>query len=215
MTSKVLFLRVGKIEEVSNLNKTITSAINKKNISSSYLTKIGFSDDEQANKKYHGGENKAVLFFSTTTYEKIQQELNTILDYETTSLLGENILVKELNEENVCVGDVYKLGEAIIQVTQPREPCNSLSINSNNPNMLKCVYENGYTGWYAKVLEEGDLKVSDEISLINRVHPKLTISYLNKVIKEPKKFPAEIESIKECSELGTPFKEEILKRFNK
>lgn len=209
MVSKIKYLRVGKIEK---LNDKQSSAINKKNVDSSYLTKVGFEDDEQANRKYHGGENKAVLFFSTKTYKKIEEILDISLEYEKSSLLGENILVDDFIEDDICVGDIFKLGEAIIQVTQPREPCNTLSLNTNQKDMLKTIYENGFTGWYVKVLEEGIVKKGDEIILEKRIYPNLSIKVLNDVIKNSKTNSFTQESIS-CEVLGKPFKEEIIRRL--
>lgn len=208
--AEVLFLRVGKIEK---LNDNLLSAINKTNIKSSYLSNLGFKEDEQFDKKHHGGENKALLFFSLLTYQKIEKILDIKLDYEKFSPLGENILVSNIDENDICIGDILKLGEAKVQVTQPREPCKKLSLNSGHKDMLKTVYENGFTGWYAKVLENGIVKSSDGIELLQRDYPNLTISKLNQAMLNPKK---SIDFIKEsisCEVLGKPFKEALANKL--
>ena len=203
--SIILSLKVGKIVE----NDEIKSAIKKSPIKESYLTKVGFKDDEQADKKYHGGENKAVLFFSLLTYKKLESKLNISLEYEEISPLGENLLVSKITEDDVCVGDILKLGEAIVQVTQPREPCNKLNINTQNKQMLKTVLKNGYTGWYAKVLKEGIVKQGDSVELQNRAYPNLTISNLNKAMRIPNE-KLILEAIS-CEVLGKPFREALEK----
>jgi len=209
--AKVISLKVGKIQEIDFDKKLVKTAIKKIAIKESYLSKLGFNEDEQYDKRYHGGENKAVLFFSILTYEKINNKLDINLSYEKSSPLGENILVSNITEDDICVGDILKLGEAIVQVTQPREPCNKLSLNTQNKNMLKTVYQNGYTGWYAKVLEEGLVKSSDNIELISRVHPNLTISDMNKSIINPKDNKSLILEAISCEVLGKPFKEALEK----
>ena len=205
--SIILSLKVGKIVE----NDEIKSAIKKSPIKESYLTKVGFRDDEQADKKYHGGENKAVLFFSLLTYKKLESKLNISLEYEEISPLGENLLVSKITEDDVCVGDILKLGEAIVQVTQPREPCNKLNINTQNKQMLKTVLKNGYTGWYAKVLKEGIVKQGDSVELQNRAYPNLTISNLNKAMRTPKEDEKLILEAISCEILGKPFREALEK----
>jgi MOSC domain-containing protein YiiM len=189
------------------------SAINKTIVDESYLTDIGFKGDDQFNKKYHGGQNKAVLFYSSLTYEKINNILNINLDYKDISPLGENILVSDITENDICVGDILKLGEAVVQVTQPREPCNVLSINTKTKEMLKTIIKYGYTGWYAKVLEEGIVKQTDNIELVERTFPNLTIAKLNEAKANPKDNLDFIQEAITCEVLGAPFREELAKHL--
>jgi MOSC domain-containing protein YiiM len=189
------------------------SAINKTIVDESYLTDIGFKGDDQFNKKYHGGQNKAVLFYSSLTYEKINNILNINLDYKDISPLGENILVSDITEDDICVGDILKLGKAVVQVTQPREPCNVLSINTKTKEMLKTIIKYGYTGWYAKVLEEGIVKQTDNIELVERTFPNLTIAKLNEAKANPKDNLDFIQESITCEVLGAPFREELAKHL--
>ncbi|WP_419768970.1 MOSC domain-containing protein [Arcobacter sp.] len=211
--SKIISLKVGKAKELINKEKIMQSAINKTTVEESYLTDIGFKGDDQFNKKYHGGPNKAVLFYSSLTYKKVNEVLNINLDYKDISPLGENLLVSDITEDDICVGDILKLGEAIVQVTQPREPCNVLSINTKNKEMLKTVMKYGYTGWYAKVLEEGIVKQTDNVELVERLFPNLTISKLNKAKSNPKDNLDFIQESISCEVLGAPFKEALAKHL--
>jgi MOSC domain-containing protein YiiM len=211
--SKIISLKVGKAKELKNKEKVMQSAINKTTVDEAYLTDIGFNGDDQFNKKYHGGPNKAVLFYSSLTYEKVNEVLNINLDYKEISPLGENILVSDIAENDICVGDILKLGEAIVQVTQPREPCNVLSINTKNKEMLKTVMKYGYTGWYAKVLEEGVVKQTDNVELVERLFPNLTILKLNKAKSNPKDNLDFIQESISCEVLGAPFKEALAKHL--
>jgi MOSC domain-containing protein YiiM len=211
--SKIISLKVGKAKELINKEKVIQSAINKTIVEEVYLTDIGFKGDDQANKKYHGGPNKAVLFYSSLTYEKINNILNINLDYKDISPLGENILVSNIIEDDICVGDILKLGEAVVQVTQPREPCNVLSINTKTKEMLKTIIKYGYTGWYAKVLEEGVVKQTDNVELVERIFPNLTIAKLNEAKANPKDNLDFIQEAITCEVLGAPFKEVLEKHL--
>lgn len=209
--AKIISLKVGKAKELINKDKVMQSAINKTIVEESYLTTIGFKGDDQANKKYHGGANKAVLFFSSLTYDKINALLNINLDYKEISPLGENILVSDVIEDDICIGDILKIGKAVVQVTQPREPCNVLSINTKNKEMLKTVIKHGLTGWYSKVIEEGVVKQSDSVELVERRFPNLTIAKLNEAKINPKDNLELIKEAVSCEVLGKPFKEALEK----
>ncbi|WP_419764681.1 MAG: MOSC domain-containing protein [Arcobacter sp.] len=211
--AKILSLKVGKILKTETENKEFISAIKKSPVKESYLTTLGFKDDEQADKKHHGGENKAVLFYSSLSYQKLNTFLGINLDYENISPLGENILVADIDEDSVCVGDILKIGEAIVQVTQPREPCKKLNINTQNNQMLKTVIKYGYTGWYAKVIEEGVVKQTNSVELVKRLFPNLTISKLNEAKLNPKENLDFIHEAVSCEVLGRPFKEALEKHL--
>jgi MOSC domain-containing protein YiiM len=211
--AKILSLKVGKIDELKNNEKVQKSAIKKTPIKESYLSKLGFIDDEQADKRYHGGENKAVLFFPLDTYKKIETKLNISFEYDNISPLGENLLVSDICEDDICVGDILKIGMARVQVTQPREPCNKLNINTQNKQMLKTILKYGYTGWYAKVLQEGIVNQSDSVELIERIYPNLTISKLNRAMINPKYDEKLTLEALCCEVLGEPFKQALKKAF--
>lgn len=211
--SKIVSLKVGKIEKLSFNEKVVKTAINKKVVKSSYLTKLGFEDDEQFDKRFHGGENKAVLFFSEISYKKIEKILDIDLNYLDSSPLGENILLDKVGEEDICIGDIFKIGEAIVQVTQPREPCNKLNLNTNEKKMLKTVHQNGFTGWYAKVIEEGIVNSDDSIELIKRSYENLNISSLNKAVLNAFENEKIIKEGIDCEVLGKPFKEVLIRLY--
>ncbi len=211
--SKILSLKIGKGKELKNKEKVIQSAINKTTVEEAYLTDIGFKGDDQVHKEYHGGPNKAILFYSSLTYDKVNEVLNINLDYKDISPLGENLLVSDITEDDICVGDILKLGVAVVQVTQPREPCNVLNINTKTKEMLKTVIKYGYTGWYAKVLEEGIVKQTDSVELVERIYPNLTIKKLNEAKANPKENLDFIQEAVSCEVLGTPFKKALEKHL--
>ena len=211
--SQILSLKVGKGQALEAKEKIIQSAINKTVVKEAYLTTLGFKGDDQVNKKYHGGPNKAVLFYASLTYEKINDFLKIDLEYKEISPLGENLLVSEITEDDICVGDILKIGEAVVQVTQPREPCKVLNINTNTKEMLKTIIKYGYTGWYAKVIEEGIVKENDRVEILERTYCNLTISKLNEAKANPKDNIDFIKEAVSCDVLGAPFKEALKKHL--
>lgn len=213
---KIRYLKVGKVstEILKNENRRESlSGIKKYPVLNAKLTKLGFIGDEQGDILHHGGENKAVMFFSSITYNKINALKNSNFTFDGISHFGENILISHAYEENVCVGDVILINDTIIEITQPRQPCWKLSVNTQINNMTTSLYENGFTGWYGRVLEEGIIFQDDVVLLRERPFPDLTISMLNQLIINPTINPTLVEKALSCESLGKAFKTSLEKRY--
>lgn len=214
--AKVSYLKVAKVpkEKLKRQDKTEeNSAIKKHPVLSARLTKLGFVGDEQGDTLHHGGENKAVLFFSSITYSKINSLKNTDFEFDSVSYFGENILISHISEEDVCVGDIWQINDTLVQITQPRQPCWKLSANTNISSMTKSMYEQGLTGWYAKVLQEGTISQDDIVVLKKREFSKLTIRLLNQLMIDPSTNPDLVQSALLCESLGKAFKTSLEKRY--
>lgn len=210
----VLFLKVAKVQKQKRLtsDKEFESGIRKAPIQSAHLTKTGFIGDEQADMLHHGGETKAVLFLSTKTYQKLNELSGNDFNYDNIAHYGENIVVDNIDEADICVGDILKVGNATVEVSQPRQPCWKLSANTSVKPMTSIIFNNGLTGWYARVLEEGEVSQDDEVSLIKRAYPALTIKALNQVIVDPhSNRDVTIEAIN-CAILGEQFQASLANR---
>lgn len=218
INTPILLLKVGQIKDYKKdniLKKEFVTAIKKLPIENSYLTKVGFEDDNQADKIHHGGIDKAVLFMSKTTYNKIQTQAKKEVDYALGDALGENIVVDAIDENDICVGDVFKLGNATIEVSQPREPCWKLSASTAIKEMTNIILKNGYTGWYVRVLEEGQVKINDSLILIKRDYPELSIIKLNQLLNNPLNDEVLTKSALNCEKLSLAFKESLKKKYDK
>ena len=84
-------------------------------------------------------------------------------------------MVSGLHEDNVCIGDRYKIGTTLLEVSQPRKPCERLSHNTKNENTREVISQSGWTGWYVRVIEEGEIHQGDELILQHRPYPEWTI----------------------------------------
>ncbi|RXJ90827.1 MOSC domain-containing protein [Arcobacter sp. CECT 8983] len=213
--AKVLFIKVGKVTTTKLENqkrKELVSGIKKYPVEKAYLSKTGFLEDEQADLNHHGGENKALFLFSNLTYKKINKDCNTNYKIDEVSHFGENIVLSNISEEDVCIGDIYKIGETIIQITQPRQPCWKLSANTNKKEMTKFIFNSGLTGWYAKVIKEGVISKNDMFELIERVEDDLTISILNKLMLNVDIDISLAKKAIESKYLGKPFQDSLKKR---
>ena len=126
---------------------------------------------------------------------------------------GENLILSNICEEDICIGDILKIGQTKVQITQPRQPCWKLSANTNEQDMTKIIFDNGLTGWYAKVLEEGFICQNDEVILEKRINPTLNINILNQLIINPMLDEALTFEALKCEELGKAFFESLSKRY--
>ncbi|AXX86970.1 MOSC domain-containing protein [Malaciobacter marinus] len=213
--AQILFIKVGKVTTTKLENqkrKELISGIKKYPVQKAYLKRTGFLEDEQADLNHHGGENKALFLFASSSYEKINKQCNTNYKIDEVSHFGENVVLSNINEDDICIGDVYKIGETIIQITQPRQPCWKLSANTNKKEMTKFIFESGLTGWYAKVIKEGVIRKNDMFELIQRVEEKLNISILNKLIVNPSIDIGLAKKAIESKYLGKAFQNSLNKR---
>ncbi len=122
--------------------------------------------DRQADLRVHGGPNRAVLIYGAGHYRLWAAELGRVLPFGS---FGENFTVTGFDEEHAHLGDIYAVGgEAIVQLTQPRGPCYKLQYRTEVPDMIDRVLDNGRGGIYARVLQEGMVKVGDPLQLLVR-----------------------------------------------
>ena len=138
-----------------------------------YLGKDIVKDDEVTDRKHHGGEFKACYLFSEKHYA-YWKKLYPKLDWNW-GMFGENLTVSDLDETQIQIGNIYKIGEALVQVTQPREPCFKFGIKFGSQEVLKQFIEHGFPGTYVRVLEEGFVKIGDTFNLIKEAKNGLTI----------------------------------------
>ncbi|MFT4611627.1 MAG: MOSC domain-containing protein YiiM [Glaciecola sp.] len=138
-----------------------------------YLGNETVKDDEVSDRKHHGGEFKACYLFSADHYPYWKNRYPH-LEW-TYGMLGENLTVEGLNEKKLLIGDIYKVGNTLIQITQPREPCYKFSMKFDSNTVLKEFIEHGYPGTYVRVLEEGTVSVGDTFTLVKKATNSISI----------------------------------------
>ena len=116
------------------------------------LGRLGFEHDGVGDLKHHGGEDKAVCVYSLEHYPYWEDVLGIKLP---AAAFGENLTVSDLREDDICIGDVFELGTALLQVSQPRQPCRTLAARYGRDDLVKLVADSGRTGFYFRVLKEG------------------------------------------------------------
>ena len=123
-------------------------------------------EDEQANKRLHGGPEKVLHQFNPTNYLTLRKHFPE--GEFSLGSIGENISVEGMDDATVYIGDIWKFGEVELQVSAPRAPCNKISQRFEVPNLDRFVGERGITGWYYRVIKTGTISVGDEVTLLHR-----------------------------------------------
>ncbi len=145
-----------------------------------WLGRTNLIGDGQADLVNHGGLDKAVCVYPAAHYPDWREELKRP-DF-TYGAFGENISLGELTERQVCLGDTFAIGEANVQVSQPRQPCWKLSRRWRIANLATRVQSSGRTGWYFRVLDEGEIELHQSVQLLDRPCPEWPVIRVHAVI---------------------------------
>lgn len=139
------------------------------------LSAEGLEGDQHGDRRVHGGPEKAVHHYPNEHYAAWVAELGDLPVLAAPGGFGENISTSGLTEEQVAVGDIFRLGTALVQVSQGRQPCWKLSRRFGVSDMARRVQDSGRTGWYYRVLQPGRVAPDDRIELIDRPAPHWTL----------------------------------------
>ena len=204
---------------------TWTSAIHKSPVDGAvWLGSEGLAGDAQADRRVHGGADKAVNVYASEHYAFWEAE--GLSDGQPVDVpggrareeltrwgaFGENFTVSGLVEIDVCIGDVFAVGDAEVQVTQPRQPCWKLARRWATRDMVLRVQRTGYSGWYFRVLREGDVRAGDAIARVSRPHPEWTVAAANDVMHHRKHDLEAARLLAACPALSASWKATLATR---
>jgi MOSC domain-containing protein YiiM len=145
-----------------------------------FVSKTNLAGDGQADLKNHGGIDKAVLAYSAENYPKWRDELGKPdLPF---GAFGENLTISGMTEGLVCIGDIFRVGEVIFEVSQPRQPCWKLARRWRMHELTGLVVRNGRSGWYLRVMEEGQIEAGMPVELLERPNSEWTIARANEIL---------------------------------
>ena len=172
---KIISTNIAKPTTIIWNGKEVTTGIYKMPTNKPiYLGKEVVRNDEVSDKRVHGGEFKACYLFSENQYA-YWKNLYPNLDWNY-GMFGENLTVENLDETNLFIGDIYKIGEALVQITQPREPCFKFGVKFGTQHILKQFISHGFPGTYVRVLKEGFVTNGDVLKLTEKAENSLSIS---------------------------------------
>lgn len=137
---------------------------------------LGLQGDVQADLSVHGGLEKAVYGYGIANYDLWKAEFPQHAAKFVPGGVGENLAIAGQTEETVHIGDIISVGSAILQVSQPRQPCYKFALHFEDKHLPRAMGQNGRSGWYYRVLQPGTLSAGDEIYLIERPNPTWSMS---------------------------------------
>lgn len=186
MDYSITAICTGKIETLHYDHTPLKSAMNKVPLQhETWLSRLGFEGDEQ---EYHGhgGPNKAVCLYSTDHYAMWEDVISPIPPY---AFFGENISVDGIDETELYFGNQYQLGEAIIEVSEIREPCRKIQQKYQYNGIMKRMMKTGKTGCYFRVIQEGKVAPDSRLKLLKMapVDTRLSVQALNDLYYNDKK----------------------------
>lgn len=179
---------IGRPQLVQYRGETYSTAINRQPTDRPIAAGIeGLADDRVSNRNVHGGPDKAICCYPHEHYAFLAERLGRSVDIPA---CGENFTTAGLLETNVRVGDTFRVGSSVVQVTQPRQPCAKLARKHDEPRLIGWMNDTGFCGFYLRVIEPGTITRGDAINCVERAEGSLTIAELIALRVAPKSNPA-------------------------
>ena len=182
--ARLLSLNVGLPREVAWQGRTVRTAIWKEPVQGRRMARrLNIDGDGQGDLEGHGGEHRAVFVYQIESYRYWQSELGRT-DF-TFGQFGDNFTVEGLPDDEVCIGDRYRVGDALFEVTQPRVTCYRVGIRMDEPQMAALLVSHDRPGFYFRVLEEGEIEAGEEILCVAQGPERMTVAEVNALLYKP------------------------------
>ncbi|MFC7364666.1 MULTISPECIES: MOSC domain-containing protein [Bhargavaea] len=207
---KMVYFSTGKPKTIKlDGGKEMVSGIAKERTEEAYLSRDGFKGDGVADTRHHGGRDRAVCIYPHEHYAFWEREFGVTLP---ASAFGENLTVTGMTEGDVHIGDIYRVGEALIQVTQSRVPCSTISRRLGIPKILPRIIDTGFTGYLCRVIEEGMVRHDSDVRRIH-IHPAgITVQEANDAYFRKYSDRTAVERVLSVRELALKWREGLEKR---
>ena len=176
-----------------------------------WLGRCNLAGDGQADLENHGGPDKAVNAYPAEHYSRWRP----VLDCGEIEFggFGENFTTEGLLEGEVCIGDVFALASAMVQISQPRQPCWKLARRWRKKEFAMLVETSGFTGWYFRVLQEGFVEQQTPIRLLGRPYPEWTVTRANQIMHDSGEEREAMRKLAACPALSRSWQATLEKRI--
>jgi MOSC domain-containing protein YiiM len=182
--ARLLSVNIGLPQYVSWQGEKVFTSVWKAPVQGSVMVRrLNVDGDGQGDLSGHGGEHRAVLVYQKDSYEYWEQQLGRS-DFSF-GQFGENFTVEGLPDSEVCIGDRYRIGDALFEVTQPRVTCYRVGIRMDEPQMAALLVSHHRPGFYMRVLEEGEVGSGDEIVKIADGPERITVAEIDALLYLP------------------------------
>ncbi|UPJ61397.1 MOSC and FAD-binding oxidoreductase domain-containing protein [Bradyrhizobium sp. 192] len=182
--TRLLSLNVGLPRDVAWQGRTVHTGIWKTSVTGPRrVRRLNIDGDGQGDTAGHGGEQRAVFVYQDESYRYWQKHLGR--SDLVHGQFGENFTVEGLADTEVCIGDRYRIGSALFEVTQPRVTCYRLGIRMDEPDMPALLVKHGRPGFYFRVIEEGDVEAGDEIVQVESGPEGMSVAEIDALLYLP------------------------------
>jgi len=173
----------------------------------------GLQGDEQADRRVHGGPWKALHHYAAENYARLATAFPDKTALFVPGSLGENVSTTGWDEDAVCIGDIFRIGSAIVQVSQPRQPCWKINHKFGEEELMRFVAEHCVAGWYYRVIEGGMIAAGDPFELIGRNAEPVALRHLWFAFRAHRPDPAELARLRKTSGLSPNWVQKIDERI--
>jgi MOSC domain-containing protein YiiM len=173
----------------------------------------GLAGDAQGDTRNHGGADKAVHLYPADHYAGWNDEIGPAPLLAESGAFGENFAVPGIGEAAVAIGNRFRLGTALVEVSQGRQPCFRLNLRFGRADLARRMQENGKTGWYFRVVEQGDVAPGDSLLLVDRAAPEWTIERVRRVFYVDRLDQESLSAIAALAPLAAGWRELAAKRL--
>lgn len=209
----LMSLHIGKPAWIAHGSKQVLSGIFKKaSKETHFLSMNGLEGDGQGDTIHHGGVDKAVCVYFQPRYSYWEHLFDRLFPHGS---FGENFTLSNWTEENLCIGDIVEAGEAVLQVSQPRQPCYKLGLRNELPSLPMQAQQTGYTGFYFRVLKEGHIRAGESLIIAERHSARKSIAEANRVMYIDKEDVRAIQELLQVQELSASWREQLEGRLVK
>ena len=167
------------------------------------VNSLNLEGDEQADLSVHGGEDKAVYAYAAAHYPDWAAQFPKLAGHFTGGAMGENLTIAGMDEADICVGDVHRVGSTLLQACQPRQPCFKFALRHGEKLLPKAMVKNRRSGWYYRVLQTGSLKAGERVLLHDRPNPDFPFTRLVEIVYQGKASPNELARMAEMPGLAS------------
>lgn len=209
---KLVSVNVGRPAILIRQGRRFSSAIVRRPVPGPIeLTADGLDGDRVSDLAVHGGPDKAVCCYPVEHYDSWRRRLRADLPLPA---FGENLTTSGLLETAACLGDLYRIGTAVLQISQPRQPCSKLALLHGRAELPKWINQTAYTGFYCRVRTPGRLQAGDESNLLERPHPDLTIESLHRARLDPSTDRALLQRLASHPALSNAWRQHMQQRLD-
>src|SRR5277367_136353 len=181
MTSEIISVNVGLPRDVAWQGRTVRTAVWKTPVTERILARrLNLDGDGQGDLRGHGGEQRALMVYQLDSYRYWASYLGR--SYLVAGNFGENLTVEGLADNEVCIGDRFRIGGAIVEVSQPRDTCYRVGIRLNHPEIAAQLVAHHRPGFYFRVIQEGEIGAGDRVEKLSDGPERMTVAEVDALL---------------------------------